>query len=325
MSRRTWRTLGGAAGLSTLLVVTWGPAGPAWADGPGAHPDSPAGQAPASAGTGGDAPAGNNGTVRIDDEATPNQDNDPHIGCDFSVSFYGYDSRTQTGKLTFVGQAPTRGSGSVTLSAGWRTADRTGGDQLDQTVPVSFSQLAGLFKGVAPAHQGYHVRLTATVSGSQGSDVKHKVFWIDCPPGPAGPASSGPASSGSSNGASSVGASSVGVSSVGVSSNGGAPAGAPTTPASGPRTALAAVEGLTLAAPGSPAPAAVTVAGASSATPVPIGTGSAPLAPAGAGAAVAGSTLAFTGFRALGAAGLGTGLLAGGSALAVLARRRRRS
>jgi len=143
MSTRTWRTLGGAAGLSTLLVVALGPAGQAWADG--------------------QAPAGNNGTVKINNEATPNQDNDPHVGCSFSVSLYGYDAGAQTARLTFEGQAPTRGSGSVSLSAGWTTAHRTGGNQLDQTVPVSFSQLAGLFKGVAPAHQGYHVKLTADV------------------------------------------------------------------------------------------------------------------------------------------------------------------
>ncbi|HET6811840.1 MAG TPA: hypothetical protein VFH50_12595 [Acidimicrobiales bacterium] len=342
MSRRTWRKLGGAAGLSTLLVATWGPAGPAWAEGHGGHAHSGSGHTSGSAAAssqadkGGAAPAGNNGTVKVNDEASPNQDNDAHVGCNFSVSFYGYDTGNQTGQLSFAGQAPTRGSGSVTLSASWTTADRTGGNQLDRTVPVSFSQLAGIFKGVAPAHRGYHVKLTATVSGSQGSDVKHKVFWIDCPPAPT---SSGASPSGSGTGSSSTGA---GPSSAPAASGAGTPPAAAAsgatppavatasgvTPAAGLVTPFTAVEGLTLVAPAtaasSRAPGTVTAAAAGAASLAAPGSGPAALPPARPGAAVAGSTLAFTGFQALGMAGLGTGLLAGGSALAILGRRRRR-
>ena len=287
MSRRTWRTLGGVAGLSAVVVVAWGPAGTAWAD------DG--------------APAGNNGSVRINNETAPNQDNDPHVGCSFSVSFYGYDTGNQTARLTFAGQAPTRGSGSTTLSAAWTTAGRTGGDQLDQTVPVSFQQLAGLFKGVAPAHEGYHVKLTAAVSGSQGSDLKHKVFWIDCRPAPAAaPGRATPPTSSSTS--SSAGAGAPAVAAIRMA------------PPSGSATPLTAVEGLTLAAP-------ATAAGASAPTVLTSGAagGSASLPAAPTGAAVAGSSLAFTGFRALGIAGLGTGLVAGGAVLAAAGRRRRRN
>jgi hypothetical protein len=297
MSTRKWRTLGGAAGLSTLVVVALGPAGQAWADG--------------------QAPAGNNGTVKINNEAIPNQDNDPHVGCSFTVSFYGYDAGAQTARLTFGGQAPTRGSGSVTLSAGWTTARRTSGDQLDQTVPVSFSQLAGLFKGVAPAHQGYHVKLTADVSGSQGADVKHKVFWIDCAPA-AGTAAAGTSAGSAAGTAPSSGSQSNAPAPAPAASGTTAAVGAsrvvPTTASSTP---LTEVEGLTLTAP-------ATAAGAVSGTPGTV-TAPAALPAARTGAAVAGTgLLAFTGFRALGIAGVGSGLLAGGSALVVLARRRRR-
>jgi hypothetical protein len=325
MNKMTWRTLGGAAGLSTLLVVTWAPAGPAWAEGQGGHPHSGSGPTSGSAAAspadkGGDAPPGNNGTVKVNDETTPNQDNDAHVGCNFSVSFYGYDAGNQTGQLTFAGQAPTRGSGSVTLSASWSTADRTGGNQLDQTVPVSFSQLAGIFKGVTPAHQGYHVKLTATVSGSQGSDVKHKVFWIDCPPAST---SSGAARASSGTGSGST------ASAPAASGTATAPAvgASGATPAGGSVAPFTAVEGLTLAAPAAAAgshPAGVVAAAVGTPTPVAPGGAPAALPPARTRAAVAGSTLAFTGFQTLGMAGLGTGLLAGGSALAILGRRRRR-
>jgi hypothetical protein len=41
--------------------------------------------------------------------------------------------------------------------------------------------------GIEPqANQGVHVKLTIHAEGSQGADVKHKVFWVTgCGPGPA--------------------------------------------------------------------------------------------------------------------------------------------
>ena len=32
---------------------------------------------------------------------------------------------------------------------------------------------------MTPSQQGFHVKLTVHVTGSQGSDAKHKVFWIE--------------------------------------------------------------------------------------------------------------------------------------------------
>ena len=44
------------------------------------------------------------------------------------------------------------------------------------------------FGSIEPhAVQGFHVKLTVNADGSQGADVKHKVFWVtgcDVPPPP---------------------------------------------------------------------------------------------------------------------------------------------
>ena len=66
--------------------------------------------APASAQEGGDAPAGNNGTIKIDDVPIDDgNENVPHPGCTFVVDFFGYDVGTRTATLEFEGQAPTGG------------------------------------------------------------------------------------------------------------------------------------------------------------------------------------------------------------------------
>jgi hypothetical protein len=85
-------------------------------------------------------PSGNNGTIKIDD--TPFDDhpnNEPHVGCVFQVDFYGYD------------EADLDASETYTLD----------------------------FTGIEPhPNQGFHVKLTINAEGSQGADVKHKVFWV---------------------------------------------------------------------------------------------------------------------------------------------------
>lgn len=124
------------------------------------------------------APGGNNGTVKIDEySADGGHGNDPHVGCRFSVSFFGYDTGTQHASMTFDPQAPTAGGKSETLTTSWTTARRSGGNQLDESYgPVDLSDA---FAGVAPEpQQGWHVKLTVHVTGSHGSDVKHKTFWV---------------------------------------------------------------------------------------------------------------------------------------------------
>jgi hypothetical protein len=79
--------------------------------------------------------------------------------------------------MTFEPWAPTRGGSPATFSTSWTTAERTGGNQLDKAYgPVD---LSAALAGITPhPKQGFHVKLTVHVTGSQGSDVKHKVFWV---------------------------------------------------------------------------------------------------------------------------------------------------
>jgi hypothetical protein len=144
-------------------------------DHPGSSGENP-GDAPDTASD----PPGNNGTVKIDglpwDDA-PN--NEPHPGCTFEVDFYGFDQGDLYADVTFEAVAPTAG--------GVLREDRVfiGEDQNDgggSTAGLDASarfDLSDAVAGIAPhPKQGWHVRLTVHADGSQGADVKHKVFWI---------------------------------------------------------------------------------------------------------------------------------------------------
>ena len=163
-----------AAAVGAAVVGMSGPA--AWASS-GGHPRGTAGGGSSSAA---DAPAGNNGHIQIDEfQMDGGNGNDPHVGCGFSISFFGYDAGTRTASVTVTPWAPTRGGtpfhdGGLT----WKVSQRTGGNQLDFNYPVSPGTVAGMFSGVAPAHQGYHARVEVEVNGSQGSDDKYKMVWI---------------------------------------------------------------------------------------------------------------------------------------------------
>jgi hypothetical protein len=161
---------GAVAGLA--LIGLSGPA--AWASAA-----SPNGSGSASSG-GGAAPAGNNGHIQIDEYAMDGGNgHDPHVGCGFSISFFGYDRGTQTATVSITPWAPTRGGTAFhDAKLKWITGHRTGGNQLDWNYPVTPETVAGIFSGVAPAHEGYLARIEVEVSGSQGSDDKYKMVWI---------------------------------------------------------------------------------------------------------------------------------------------------
>ena len=141
--------------------------------------------APAAASAKADAPPGQNGTIKIDEiPVDDSMANDPHVGCPFAVKFFGFDAGSLTGAATFDGVAPTGGGRVAELSESWTQAHRTSGSQLDHVIaPINLTS-ALQAAGVQPhSKQGYHVRVTATVTGSGAPTTKHKTFWVEpCAP-----------------------------------------------------------------------------------------------------------------------------------------------
>jgi hypothetical protein len=168
MPARKRSKLLGAVLASCLAAMLWSLSGLAWA---------------------GPNPPGNNGTVKIDDvpfDDHPN--NEPHVGCTFQVDFYGYDEGALDAEVTFEAHPPTQRDGddqvllSDTVFIG--EDDNSGGGSeagLDASETYTLD-----FTGIEPHPvQGFHVKLTIHAEGSQGADVKHKVFWVTgCGPSP---------------------------------------------------------------------------------------------------------------------------------------------
>jgi hypothetical protein len=131
-------------------------------------------------------PPGNNGTIKIDDVPFDDHpDNEPHVGCEFQVDFYGYDEGDLFADVTFESHPPT-GPVRVLLTDTVFIGedDNSGGGSeagLDASVTYTLD-----FTGIEPhPQQGFHVMLTINAEGSQGADVKHKVFWsTGCVPAP---------------------------------------------------------------------------------------------------------------------------------------------
>ena len=113
-------------------------------------------------------PAGNNGTVKIDDlEFDDHPHNEPHVGCTFQVDFYGYDQGDLEAKVTFKAHPPT-GDGQVLLTDTVPIGedDNSGGGSetgLDASRTYTLD-----FTGIEPKPKGFHVKLTINAEGSQG-------------------------------------------------------------------------------------------------------------------------------------------------------------
>jgi LPXTG-motif cell wall-anchored protein len=127
-------------------------------------------------------PPGNNGTVKVDAEPfddAPN--NEPHVGCRFQIDFYGYDEGDLNATVTFTAHPPTL------PNSGDRVVLKEDTVFIGEDSNAGGGSLAGLdasrtyeldFGDITPhPKQGFHVYLTINAEGSQGSDVKHKVFW----------------------------------------------------------------------------------------------------------------------------------------------------
>ena len=218
-----------------------------------------AGQAPA-----GPNPPGNNGTVKIDD--TPFDDapnNEPHVGCTFQVDFYGYDEGDLNATVTFEAHPPTQRPGDdqvlLTDTVFIGEDDNSGGGSeagLDASETYTLD-----FTGIEPHPvQGFHVKLTINAEGSQGADVKHKVFWVTGCETPGTTTTTKAGSTTTSHATSTSGA----TSSSGGSSTSGATTTSGATSTTGEGTSsTAAVGGASSSAPGGPTGGALPFTGAS--------------------------------------------------------------
>lgn len=126
-------------------------------------------------------PQGNNGTVKVapygEIDSIPN--NQPHVGCTFELEWYGFDANVVSTVL-FEEQAPTTDVGLTV--AGDTTAQLDGDDASGAGTPDGFDgdEVYTLsFTGAPHPQQGYHVALTIQTPESNGSTVKHKVFWVE--------------------------------------------------------------------------------------------------------------------------------------------------
>ena len=132
-------------------------------------------------------PPGNNGTVKIDDtpfDSHPN--NEPHVGCVVQVDLYGYDAGDLTATVTFEAWAPTNeGEDDELLTDTLDIGEDPAGGGTDLDASGTYDLTNALADITPHPQQGWHVRLTVHAEGSQGADVKHKVFWVqECPPPP---------------------------------------------------------------------------------------------------------------------------------------------
>src|SRR3954470_13252610 len=113
MTARAIKLLAGAAVAPLLCGIM---AGPAWA---------------ASA-----APPGNNGTIKVDgQQLDQGHDNEPHPGCTFRITLFGFDAGADTAEVTFDLQPPS-GTGSLLHATFAFTAARDhGGATYDGASP----------------------------------------------------------------------------------------------------------------------------------------------------------------------------------------------
>jgi hypothetical protein len=131
-------------------------------------------------------PAGNNGTVKIHDgpediTLDSNPHNQPHVGCPFTVTFFGFDTG-DVAQLTFTAWPPTEGQGReklLTDTVNIGADDNSGGGSpagLDGAKTYALD-----FGSIAPREQqGFHVKLTVTVTSPNSKTPKFnkfKVFW----------------------------------------------------------------------------------------------------------------------------------------------------
>jgi hypothetical protein len=126
-------------------------------------------------------PPGNNGTVKIDGvDFDDHPDNEPHVGCVFQVDWYGFDAGDLFSDVTFEVHPPT-GSPEVILEDEvfiGEDDNSGGGSEAGLDASETYDLTTALQGFEQHPQQGWHVKLTVNNDGSQGADVKHKVFWV---------------------------------------------------------------------------------------------------------------------------------------------------
>lgn len=124
-------------------------------------------------------PPGNNGTIKVDDvvfDDHPN--NEPHVGCTFQVDFYGFDEGDLFADVTFEAHPPTGPVVVLLTDSVFIGEDDNSGGGSESGLDASETYTLDL-SGIEPHPvQGWHVKLTINADGSQGADVKYKVFWV---------------------------------------------------------------------------------------------------------------------------------------------------
>jgi LPXTG-motif cell wall-anchored protein len=136
---------------------------------------------PGQAGAQPGGPPGNNGTVKIDGvDFDDHPDNEPHVGCVFQVDFYGYDEGDLFADVTFKVHPPTGNEIILEDEDIFIGEDDNSGGGSEAGLDASRTyDLTTALAGFEPhPEQGWHVKLTVNAEGSQGADVKHKVFWV---------------------------------------------------------------------------------------------------------------------------------------------------
>jgi hypothetical protein len=126
-------------------------------------------------------PPGNNGTIKIDGkEFDDHPNNQPHVGCEFQVDFYGFDEG-DSAKVTFKAHSPTGDRRTLLTDTVFIGEDDNSGGGSENGLDASKTYTLD-FDGIEPhPKQGFHVKLTIKTDDGR----KHKVFWVkDCGPTP---------------------------------------------------------------------------------------------------------------------------------------------
>jgi len=122
---------------------------------------------------------GRNGVVKVDGELfDTHPDNEPHVGCTFQVDFYGFDEGDLFADVTFEAHPPTGPRVVLLTDTVPIGEDDNSGGGSEAGLDAQRSYTLDL-SGIEPHPiQGWHVKLTINADGSQGADVKYKVFWV---------------------------------------------------------------------------------------------------------------------------------------------------